>query len=98
MQARFAVGIDLGTTNSVVAWAPLDAEGPQLAVMEIPQLVAAGQVERRLSLPSFLYLPPEAEAAAWLSAQPGGGSPGVVGEAARRQGAESPRRVVAAAK
>ncbi len=97
MTAQYAIGIDLGTTNSVMAYAPLTGEAPQLQVIDIAQLVAPGQVERRGSLPSFLYLPPTAEADRVTAGQPGGGL-GVVGEMARRQGADNPRRVVAAAK
>ncbi len=53
---KYVFGIDLGTTNSVLAYAPLDAEEPAVDVLPIPQLVAAGTVESRTMLPSFLYL------------------------------------------
>ncbi|HSI32986.1 MAG TPA: hypothetical protein VK986_05295, partial [Tepidisphaeraceae bacterium] len=56
--ARFAVGIDLGTTNSVIAYAPLPADGAEPGrpeVLTIPQLTAAATVESRTTLPSFLY-------------------------------------------
>ena len=61
MSARFAVGIDLGTTNCALAVAAIDAgDGASAAdgrpqVFAIPQLVARGQVEARPLLPSFLY-------------------------------------------
>jgi len=42
MASRYCVGIDLGTTNSVVAFTPLPIEGktsePQLQLLPIPQL------------------------------------------------------------
>ena len=38
---KYVIGIDLGTTNSVLAYAPLDADRPQVEVLPIPQLVAA---------------------------------------------------------
>ena len=59
--ARYVVGIDLGTTNSVVAYVPVDGEAPSIAVLAIPQLTAPGTVEERSLLPSFLYLPAAGE-------------------------------------
>ena len=58
MSARFVVGIDLGTTHSALASAPLDGA---VSVMGVPQLVAAGSVEARPLLPSFVYFAHEAE-------------------------------------
>lgn len=96
---KFVIGIDLGTTNSVMAYSQLDAEKPDVQLLEIPQLVAPGVVESRSSLPSFLYLPPENEAASPAYTLPGQQPTGyVVGEVARRQSAEAPTRSVAAAK
>ncbi|HXN83748.1 MAG TPA: hypothetical protein VN883_14820, partial [Myxococcales bacterium] len=60
---RFAVGIDLGTTNSALAEVPLADAGAVRGAeavpsrLEVPQLVAAGEVAPRELLPSFLYLP-----------------------------------------
>ena len=55
------VGIDLGTTNSAVAYCDTGAPGadaePKIQHLLIPQLVAPGTVEARPLLPSFLYLP-----------------------------------------
>lgn len=97
MVAQYVIGIDLGTTNSVVAYAPLGADRPEVSVLPIPQLVAAGSVESRTSLPSFLYLGTEAEAGTfdlpWAQ-----GRTFASGEAARRRGAEVPDRTVAGAK
>jgi hypothetical protein len=99
MSAKYVLGIDLGTTNSVVAYAPLDSKSPEIELLEIPQLVAANTIEARHSLPSFLYIAPEHEAAsgaldlAWES-----GRQFAVGEFARRQSAEMPERTVVAAK
>jgi hypothetical protein len=97
--AKYVVGIDLGTTNSVLAYAPINAENPQVELLPVPQLTAPGTVESRTSLPSFLYLAPDQEAAGgtldlpWQAAQTQ-----VVGEMARRQAAEAPQRTVTAAK
>jgi molecular chaperone DnaK (HSP70) len=99
MTARYVIGIDLGTTNSVVAYSPLEGDQPQLELLPIPQLAAPGTLESHLNLPSFLYLAPEHESSQggmdlpWLS-----GARFVVGELARRQSAEHPERTVAAAK
>ncbi|MEX2173765.1 MAG: Hsp70 family protein [Pirellulaceae bacterium] len=99
MPATYVVGIDLGTTNSVLAFAPLTAEQPQVELLPIPQLVAPGVVESRTSLPSFLYLAPEHEAANQAFDLPWRqGNQVAVGEIARRQAAEAPQRTVVGAK
>jgi hypothetical protein len=97
MPAEFCIGIDLGTTNSVLAFAPINEAEPLIAVLPIPQLVAPGAVEKRLSLPSFLYLAPDATDPA-LQVPAIRNVFGVVGEYARRIASEQPDRVVAAAK
>jgi len=53
--ARYAVGIDLGTTNSAVAYVDSNEERWQVRTFAVPQLVAAGEVEPRETLPSFHY-------------------------------------------
>ena len=80
------IGIDLGTTNSALAWiddsAAEDREFPPVHIFETPQFVAAGRVEPRRTLPSFLFLE---------DSQP-------VGVYAREQGALVPTRLVHSAK
>jgi len=96
----YIIGIDLGTTNSALAFAPLSPD-PETAVLDlrIPQLVRLGEVSDRGLLPSCLYipgeheLPPDSCALPWPSA-----SPLIVGEFARWQGAQVPGRLVASAK
>jgi hypothetical protein len=97
MTAKYCIGIDLGTTNSVLAFAPAQESEALIAVLPIPQLTAPGTVERRLSLPSFLFRSlPSQDASLDV---PGIRSPfGIVGEYARRVASEQPDRVVAAAK
>ena len=96
---HYVIGIDLGTTNSVLAYAPLEAEQPKVELLPIPQLVAPGVVEERTSLPSFIYLAPEAEGASGAFDLPWRkGNTIAVGEIARRQSAEAPQRSVIAAK
>ncbi|HMC11062.1 MAG TPA: Hsp70 family protein [Pirellulaceae bacterium] len=95
----YVLGIDLGTTNSVLAYASLGAEKPEVQLLPIPQLVAPGVVESRTTLPSFLYLAAEHEGAASAFDLPWRkGNNIVVGELARRQSAEQPERTVAGAK
>ena len=95
----YVLGIDLGTTNSVLAYASLGAEKPKVQLLPIPQLVAPGVVESRTTLPSFLYLAAEHEGAASAFDLPWRkGNNIVVGELARRQSAEQPERTVAGAK
>jgi molecular chaperone DnaK (HSP70) len=87
------VGIDLGTTHTVVAWAEADGQAAP-EVFAISQLVDAGAVDARALLPSCLYAPASGESFAdeWRDA------PWVVGELARRRGAEVSGRLVASAK
>lgn len=99
MDATYIIGIDLGTTNCVLAYAPITGELPEVRLLDVPQLVAAGTIEARPSLPSFLYLAPSHETAGGALDLPWAtGQPFAVGEYARRQGAEVPDRTVAAAK
>jgi len=100
--ARFSIGIDLGTTNCALACADLaqaDSAAP-IEVVEIPQLVEPGEVAPRTLLPSFLYVVGEFDFPAgslqlpWTADSP----PHIVGELARKRGAETPVRLVSSAK
>ena len=99
MEGRYVLGIDLGTTNSVIAYSSLDQEQPKIELLPIPQLVAPNTIESRYSLPSFLYQARDAErenrslALPWQQERSF-----AVGEWARRQAAEAPERTIAAAK
>ena len=96
--SRCTVGIDLGTTHTVVAYAEPGSE--TIRLFEIPQLVAPGEVAALKMLPSLRYHPSAGELAAadlqlpWPQAEPGV----VVGALARRFGAQVPGRLVASAK
>lgn len=99
MPAKFAIGIDLGTTNSVVAYAALDRENPEVQLLPIPQVVANGTVEEFTSLPSFLYLAPGFEAKEGAFGLPWQNEMDyVAGRFARQKGADVPDRTVSAAK
>src|SRR5215469_793463 len=102
MPSRYLIGIDLGTTNSVVAYTDThevaDA-APRIRVLPVPQLVGHGEVRTFPALPSFLYFPTEEELAsggvvATWNEQP----PMVTGVLAREQGALVPARQVSSAK
>jgi Hsp70 protein len=103
-RARFSVGIDLGTTNCAMACADIssaDAGGP-IDVLPIPQLVEAGEVAPLTLLPSFLYVVGDLDFPAGslrLPWEEEGVRPAhVVGELARKRGAERPARLVSSAK
>jgi hypothetical protein len=101
LEARYIVGIDLGTTNSALAQCNRDAEeeNARIQIRNIPQLVHPGEVAELSLLPSFLYLPGELDFPQGTLALPWENDPGfVVGELARRRGAESPSRLVSSAK
>ena len=73
MDPSFIIGIDLGTTNSVVSYVRADApEGapPDIRVFEVPQLMAPAVVENRQLLPSALLLPGPNDVAASALALP----------------------------
>jgi len=102
--ARFLIGIDLGTTNSAVAYVDTRAADPRVRVFEVPQLVAPGDVAPRRQLPSFVYLASEIDLAPhetslpWKAADPNAALRIVVGELARNQGARMASRMISSAK
>jgi molecular chaperone DnaK (HSP70) len=101
--ARYAIGIDLGTTHSALSYVDLqasDGEQADQGVLAIPQLSSPGTVEALPLLPSFMYLPHPEELAAGELALPwtDGQAAPVVGEMARSRGAGTPIRLVSSAK
>jgi hypothetical protein len=94
--ARYAIGIDLGTTHCAAARAPLGEDAAKPEVVSVTQLVARGTLDARPLLPSFLYVPHESEGAQALPWD--AERPFVVGEFARARGAEAPARLVSSAK
>ena len=100
--SRYIVGIDLGTTNCVVAYVDThtqDLDNPPIQLLQLPQLVTPGQVEEQDMLPSFLYLPAGHEFPAGSLTLPWGEDlPLVVGALARSRGAEVPGRLISSAK
>ena len=128
-QRRYSVGIDLGTTHTVVAYAPLAAPArrgksappPGITLFHIEQLIAPGESDPLALLPSCRYHPAPGELAAsavqlpWVSdatspqasvsADTGASAtnqnavpPPVIGQWARKLGAQTPGRLVTSAK
>jgi molecular chaperone DnaK (HSP70) len=99
--ARYSVGIDLGTTHCVLSYVDLENSDEQvtLAVMPIPQLTAPGMIEDNLQLASFTYLAHDAEIGDGATALPWTVKPDyLVGEIARNMGSKTPIRLVSSAK
>ncbi len=101
--ARYVVGIDLGTTNSALAYA--DTKGaapdgaPTIRAFPLAQVVNVGEVADRPVLPSFLYRPAPKEFPAGSLDLPWKSAPDrVVGAFARDHGAKVPARLVGSAK
>ena len=95
----FLVGIDLGTTNCALSY--VATEGEELVVQDfsIPQLVAAGEVEGRPTLPSYLYLPSQHEFALGSLSLPWDEvADYAVGSMARDEGSKVPDRLISSAK
>ena len=101
-QSQYSVGLDLGTTHSVVSYVPLkevDGEQAEVRVLDIPQLVSPGVIGEKKQLPSFMYQAHEAELAPGDRVLPWDAQPEtVVGELARQLGSKTPIRLVASAK
>jgi len=101
--SRYIIGIDLGTTNSVVAY--IDKQGnknkepSEIQIFPVPQLVAPGEVRWLPTLPSFLYFPNDHDlSVGGLTLPWEKEAPSLVGVLAREQGALVPGRQVSSAK
>ncbi|EXJ14634.1 Hsp70 family protein [Imhoffiella purpurea] len=101
-QARFAIGIDLGTTHCALSYVDSEkSEGEDIvqSMLPVPQLVSAGAVESPPLLPSFLYLPHQDEFKPSDLGLPWQSDPArICGELARSQGVSTPIRLVSSAK
>jgi len=103
VSARYAIGIDLGTTHSALSYVDLeqsDGEKTAHGVLPVPQLTAPGTVDALPLLPSFLYLPHPDELAPGELALPWSaeGETTIAGAMARSRGATTPIRLVSSAK
>ena len=98
-----AVGIDLGTSHTVVASVPLDGAADDIALLDIPQRSTAGEVVSQPLLPSVRYQAApgelgEAWQQPWPPQEASTDAPAVIGRWARDLGAAVPHRLVASAK
>ncbi|HEX5344835.1 MAG TPA: Hsp70 family protein [Duganella sp.] len=95
--SKYVVSIDLGTTNTVMAYA--EAGSADIRLFDIDQLTAPGEIGAAALLPSLRYHPAQGELAdgelqlPWPSSEPA-----VIGRLARKLGAQVPGRLVASAK
>ncbi len=102
LPSRYVVGIDLGTTNSAVAYVDTHEKPWKPRIFRLPQLVAPGEVDARETLPSFHYEPARQEASGdalrlpWSTTNPTLAH--VVGLFARDHGSKTPDRLIASAK
>lgn len=101
--ARFLVGVDLGTTHTVVAYADLgQAANLKIQVFNIEQLIAPGEIHARPLLPSVRYHPAQGEMAEPDTRLPWSEDRDetrpIIGELARRLGSKTHGRTIASAK
>lgn len=98
--SRYVVGIDLGTTNSALAYVDTNRSPWNVRPLAIPQLTAPFQVDSRDTLPSFHYQSAANEAKEgalrlpWSTDSPSH----AVGTLARDEGTAKPNRLIASAK
>jgi molecular chaperone DnaK (HSP70) len=97
--SQYFVGIDLGTTHTVVAYARTDSPQLDIQIFQVEQLVNLGQVDKRTLLPSVRYHPADGELSAddivFASNEQ---NPAIIGEAARLLGVKTTGRLVTSAK
>ena len=102
-RTTYAIGIDLGTSHTVVASVPLAGAAADIALLNIPQRSTAGEVLAQPLLPSVRYQAAAGELGdSWQKPWPPQGAdaqaPAVIGRWARDLGAAVPGRLVASAK
>jgi molecular chaperone DnaK (HSP70) len=97
---KYLVGIDLGTTHTVVAYTQADRTATSdIHLFTVEQLIAPGEVAARPLLPSVRYHPAEGELSAEdLKFSFMSDPPAIMGEAARLLGSKSSGRLVTSAK
>src|SRR6266567_4841983 len=102
--SRYLIGIDLGTTNSAVAFVDTreianEPDSSGIRIFEVAQLTSSGEVSAVPLLPSILYFPTEDEISSGTVSLPWEEHPSsIVGMMARDQGTLVPGRQVSSAK
>ncbi|RQW63645.1 Hsp70 family protein [Vibrio viridaestus] len=98
-QARYSIGIDLGTTHCVMSYVDTQDESTKVQVFPIAQMTAPGTIERLAQLGSFVYQPHEHEMSSSSRTLPWTAEPkALVGAIARNLGSKTPIRLVSSAK
>jgi hypothetical protein len=109
-RSRYLIGIDLGTTNTALAYVDRRSgrAATRVRLLKVPQITAPFELQPRDLLPSFQYLAGEHELPAGALELPfrgenqvaktEAGAPVCVGAFAREQGAKVPGRLVASSK
>jgi molecular chaperone DnaK (HSP70) len=101
---QYVIGIDLGTTNSALAYAAIEPDADAFApvnvqLLDVPQLVNPGELREESLLPSFLYLPGPSDFPSGTIGLPwDAGREYVVGRLAQKRGVENVGRLVSSAK
>ena len=99
---KYIIGIDLGTTHSVLAYTEVqtaDEAEPTVRILNVTQVASPGELKIQPLLPSFILLPGPHDVPQGSLALPW--DPQIdlaVGEFARERGAELPNRLVSSAK
>ncbi len=96
--SHYFVGIDLGTTHTVVAYVHKDHSPQDIKIFDIEQLVAPGEVAAKQLLPSVRYHPAPSELSASDIVFTSNDDSAIIGEAARVLGAKTQGRLVTSAK
>jgi molecular chaperone DnaK (HSP70) len=96
---QYILGIDLGTTNSALAYAPAGEDDQTISLFSVPQLVSPGEVASESLLPSSLYIPADSEFVEGALALPWCEHPAyITGRLAQKRGVENSSRLVSSAK
>jgi molecular chaperone DnaK (HSP70) len=99
---KYIVGVDLGTTHCVVAYTEsltVEDTEPRITIFSVLQMVESAEVKTQPLLPSFIFLPGPHDVAQGGIALPWEPEAEVVvGEFARKRGAEVPNRLISSAK
>ncbi|HEX7361883.1 MAG TPA: Hsp70 family protein [Bryobacteraceae bacterium] len=96
---EYVIGVDLGTTNCALAFAPANEDRTDVALFPLLQLVNPGETASLDLLPSSLYIPGSSEFVEGALALPWNANPTyITGQLARARGVENASRLVASAK
>jgi len=96
---KYLIGIDLGTTNTVVYYLNASREDSEPKLFMIPQVTEQGEIEEKPVLPSFVFLPDENDVQEKALALPWNEKIDYcVGELAKKNAPSLPLKVIASTK